>query len=81
MVIATGHTADGRPLLVLGLEEGNLERLRKGHPIYRDFAEFGAPDKGVVMVVWGNTAADIEADLRKVGALDGARRIAEGGPS
>lgn len=77
MLIAIGRDENDRPLLVLGLEEGNLERLRKGQPIFRDMAEFGRPDLGTLLIVWGPTATDIEAELRAVTDCPTARTYRE----
>lgn len=33
MIQAKITTDAGRPLILLGLEEGNIERLRKGEPV------------------------------------------------
>lgn len=79
MVIALG-SRDGRPVLLLGLEEENLDRLRKGQPILRDLTTIGRPDLGEVMIVWGKTAADIEAQLRP-GIGPETLRVEEGRPS
>jgi hypothetical protein len=32
MMRAKGRTCDGRPLLIIGLEAGNIERLKDGKP-------------------------------------------------
>ena len=34
MVKATAKMADGRVLIVMGISEGNVDRLKKGDPIY-----------------------------------------------
>lgn len=56
MMRAHGRTADGRPLLVLGLEAGNVERLKKGQPIKFNMAEHGIT--GECIIVYGETAED-----------------------
>jgi len=39
MVKAKAMLPDGRALIVLGLSEGNITRLRRGQPIYVDPAQ------------------------------------------
>lgn len=80
MVIALGRNDRGRPVLVIGLEEENLRRLRKGLPILRDMAEIGAEHLGELIIVWGDTAADIKKQLRPALGEE-ARRIVESRPS
>jgi hypothetical protein len=46
----------GRPLIVLGLSEANLRRLRRGNPVPVHTAELGLPGPDVVLLlVWGVT--------------------------
>lgn len=80
MVIGIGRDEQNQPVLFLGLEEGNIERLKQGKPIYRDLAEFGAPHLGKVVVLWGETTADIERQLAP-GMHAETRKLREGGPS
>lgn len=54
MMRAHGRTADGRPLLILGLEAGNIERLKLGQPIHFDMAPHGIT--GDCVIVYGETA-------------------------
>lgn len=51
MIKARGTDADGRPLLVLGLSHGNLDRLRAGEPIKFDGALYGYP--GTILIFSG----------------------------
>lgn len=80
MVLGMGRDEQGRPLLVVGLEEGNIERLKAGQPILRNLAELGIPHLGSVLIVWGQTTADIERDLAP-GMHPGTRRTTEADPS
>lgn len=80
MVIGVGRDERDRPILIIGLEEGNIERLKEGKPILRDLAEFGVPHLGQVLIVWGQTAADIERELAP-GMHDATRRKEEARPS
>ncbi len=56
MMRAGGRTADGRPLIALGLERGNFERLERGMPIYFDMAPLGIV--GQCLIIFGETAED-----------------------
>lgn len=56
MMRASGKTGDGRPLLVIGLERGNIERLQAGRPIKFDMAAHGIV--GECVIVFGETAED-----------------------
>jgi len=53
---ASGKTGDGRPLLVIGLEAGNLDRLKAGKPIRFNMAAHGII--GECIIVYGETAED-----------------------
>jgi hypothetical protein len=56
MMRAKGRTGDGRPLLIIGLEAGNIERLKDGKPIRFDMASHGII--GECIIVYGETAED-----------------------
>lgn len=60
MIKATGIGPNGRPLLVIGLSFGNLERLRKG-PL-DDYIPIDGQEMGIpfdVMIISGRTEADM----------------------
>jgi hypothetical protein len=62
MIRATGRTADGRPLIVVGLSAENVRRLQANKPIRADW-----PDGSQVVVLYGETEDDITEDLRALG--------------
>jgi hypothetical protein len=65
MIKATAKGPDGRPLLIIGLEFGNLDRFREqpGDTYIRiDGREMGIPMD--VMIFSGRTAADCAASLK-----------------
>lgn len=67
MIKAGGKTAEGRPLLVIGLSRGNVERLLDNQPI-----RFAADPLGVeceVLILGGETEADIVEDLRALAPI------------
>lgn len=59
MLIAVSKTKDGRPLLVFGLEAGNLAKLVEGKPAFNDFAEFGLGHLGQFVIFYGETDSDL----------------------
>lgn len=61
MLKGKGTTSDGRPVLIIGLERGNIERLQAGQPIKFDMADVGIV--GECVIVAGETAESIAADL------------------
>src|SRR6266498_2956871 len=68
MIKATMRDSQGRVLLILGLSELNLQRLRQNQPIAFDIAEMDIePDEPIreVIIVWGRTEEAISADFIK----------------
>jgi hypothetical protein len=61
--LATGK--DGRPILILGLSRGNMERLLDGKPIQVDPADLKIPGGPVVIILGGETEEAIQAELAK----------------
>jgi hypothetical protein len=67
MVKAKATLADGRTLLVLGISEANVERLKAGDPIYFDAAQLRiAPGEplGHVTVFYGKDEAELARTIR-----------------
>ena len=77
MIKATGATADGTPLLVLGLSAENTRRLHAGQPISvrADHVDPRLPALEVLLVA-GDTEGAIAAEFRA--AFPGV--IESGGP-
>jgi len=63
MIKASLKTDRGRPVVLLGLSERNLELLRKGKPILVDLLPFGMD--GQVILTYGKTEDDITRELAK----------------
>ena len=61
MIKAGATDKYGRPLVILGLSEGNLGELRKKKPILVDLEPFGL--KGQVVIMWGETEGAITQEL------------------
>jgi hypothetical protein len=54
-------------LLVLGLSELNLARLKEGHPIVAELSVIGMDNR--VLIFYGKTELDMAAELEKHGLL------------
>ncbi len=57
---------NGAVLLGFGLEEGNIERLKAGQPIYFQLDELGIEGHDV-MIMYGKDQADITKQLEDAG--------------
>ena len=62
MVKAGATNNEGKPVVILGLSEGNLQRLRQGKPILVDLLPFGMD--GQAVITYGKTEADITRVLK-----------------
>lgn len=71
MIKGMGATADGTPLVILGLSRLNTERLLDGKPIQvpaADLAQLGLPPGGPgVLLLGGETEDALLEDLRAMG--------------
>jgi hypothetical protein len=65
VIRARGTTADGRPVILLGLSEGNLTRLRQGQPINASLEVVGL--RAQVVILYGETEDDIRRELVEAG--------------
>lgn len=63
MIKAKATMADGRPFYVIGLSDGNLQRLRENKPIFFDMAEVGS--SGKMCIFWGETEAAMMEELKE----------------
>jgi hypothetical protein len=66
MIKAIGISDQGR-VLFFGLSELNITRLKEGKPIAIELSELGLKDEGLVVIAYGKTEADIEAEINKSG--------------
>jgi hypothetical protein len=67
MIKATAKLPDGRVLMVLGLSEGNVLRLKAGDPIYFDVGamKLAPTDRlGAVTVFYGQDEAALANTIR-----------------
>jgi len=58
---STTDTKTGRPMIILGLEEGNVTRLRSGDPIHIHADHLGF--KGEIIIILGKDAAELQKAL------------------
>lgn len=68
MIVAKGTHTDGKELILLGLSEENLKRLRRGQPIFKDLAFAGVPFH--VAIVYAKDEIELELLLRNAGLVD-----------
>jgi len=54
--------SDGKTI-VIGLEEGNIERLKQGRPFIHKLAQYGLPDIDIVLI-YGKDKHDIVRQLQ-----------------
>lgn len=73
MLRASAMTENG-PLLVCGLSDGNIARLKAGQPIVADLNSFGQQLPGKLTIIHGTAEADIERMLRENGLLSDRTR-------
>ncbi len=62
MLIGTGESGNGLPLLLLGLSAGNLQLLKEDRPIERDLTPVGFSCK--LIVIYGETEEAIAARIK-----------------
>lgn len=61
------HPTD--PMILLGLTEGNILRLKNGQPIKVSFVSCGVKQPGSVAIIYGPTYNDLEGQLRQAGLI------------
>jgi hypothetical protein len=73
MIKARATSADGTPIFIVGLSDGNLGRLREGKPILFEMSQIGG-GPGRMLIYWGATEEAMKADLEKYLTIDPERR-------
>lgn len=68
MLRASAKTDHG-PLILCGLSDGNIDRLRNGQPIRAELKSFGVNMPGTLTIIHGATEADMEHMLRENGLM------------
>jgi len=64
VIRAVGKDEQGKRVTVVGLSAENITRLRQSQPILADY-----PDGSRVLVLYGDTEADVIDDLRALGYM------------
>jgi predicted kinase len=57
------------PLIIVGLTEDNVLRLKNGSPILTSIADFGVNVSGSIAVIYAETAADLQSMLKREGLI------------
>lgn len=84
MIKASAKMHDGRHLVVLGLVEENLLRLRAGQPIFLDMQTLHIPATetiGTLVLYYGATEADCSRQLQGLITRDTAVVVEKRGPT
>lgn len=61
MIVGNGER-NGQPLIIIGITEGNVERLRAGQPLLLKMENYPGVVASVA-VFYGATIGDLQADL------------------
>jgi hypothetical protein len=71
MFTASANSAEGKRLLVLGLSAENVRRMKHGHPIRvsREIHGLAVPADLTIVIFAGETEAQMEADMRRMGLI------------
>ncbi len=65
MLKAVATTSDGRPLMILGLSQGNMDLLLQRKPIFIDTTAYGVKGGLQILILGGETEEAIQAELEK----------------
>lgn len=68
-MLRAGINDKDNPLILMGLSEGNIERLKAGHPIKTDIRSYGVDLPGTIAVIYGRTEADLESWMHQHGLV------------
>lgn len=69
MLRAGGTTSSGDPLVLAGLSEDNISRLKAGRPIKAPLVTFGVELPGTLVIMYGLTEDAIIAELKAQGEV------------
>lgn len=62
------QSPDGAPVIIAGLEEENVARLKADYPIDVPFTDWGLDLPGRLVIIYGRTGQEIETIFRRAGA-------------
>jgi hypothetical protein len=64
MIKLSGVQGDGRPIIILGLSEMNVTKLREKMPIHINADELGFP--GEIVIILGDTEDSLAKELHEL---------------
>lgn len=67
MIKGIGSRASGERVILLGISEENVRRLRLHQPIEVDLDDLGLAGEGYIVLMWGDTERSILIELETVG--------------
>jgi predicted kinase len=68
-MMRAGITDPNCPVVIVGLTEDNVRRLKNDQPIRAKLASFGVGLPGYVVICYGNTATELNRQLRRAGLI------------
>lgn len=68
-MLRAGVNDPSRPIIVAGLSDGNIQRLKAGQPIKAELRSFGVDLPGILTIFHGPTEADMERMFREGGLI------------
>lgn len=74
-MIRAGINDTKNPMILLGLTEGNIVRLKNGQPIRVAIRSCGVDLPGNIAIVYGPTEAHIEGELRQAGIFSDKTKV------
>jgi predicted kinase len=74
-MLRAGINDPNHPLIVCGLSDGNIQRLRAGQPIKAPLRSFGVDLPGHLCIIHGATEADMEREFRAAGLIGDGTRV------
>lgn len=78
MIKASGRVEDGRAFLVLGITDGNIDRLMMGLPIQFEGKDINVPELHTVTIFWGKNEPAVEQMFREHGLIGPETKIYDG---
>lgn len=73
MIRGVIHTTSGIPILLIGLSEENITRLRKEQPIFQPMAGLGLKEEVNLAIVYGKTEEDMVKSVKEQAEKLGAK--------
>ncbi len=77
-MIKAGINDKDNPVLVAGLTQENIDRLKKYEPIKITLESFGVKLSGTLLIMYGETTEHIEQQFREAGLINSKTKIIDG---